>query len=54
MNYFFEHLLKEFALPLQNPVLIFSLMLFIILLSPIVLRKGRNHSENWKRGWKHL
>ena len=39
MNYFFEHLMKEFALPLQNPVLIFSLMLFIILLSPIVLRK---------------
>ena len=39
MNYFFEHLLKEFGLPLQNPVLIFSLMLFIILLSPIVLRK---------------
>ena len=39
MNYFFEHLLKAFHLPLQNPVLIFSLMLFIILLSPIVLRK---------------
>ena len=39
MNYFFEHLLREFGLPLQNPVLIFSLMLFIILLSPIVLRK---------------
>ena len=39
MNYFFEHLLKAFHLPLQNPVLIFSLMLFIILLSPIILRK---------------
>jgi Kef-type K+ transport system membrane component KefB len=39
MNYFFEHLQTAFHLPLQNPVLIFSLMLFIILLSPIILRK---------------
>lgn len=39
MNEFFKHLLGEFDLPLQNPVLIFSLILFIILLSPIVLRK---------------
>lgn len=39
MNYFFEHLLKEFHLPLKNPVLIFSTILFIILLTPIVLRK---------------
>ena len=39
MNYFFEHLLSEFHLPLKNPVLVFSLLLFIILLSPIVLRK---------------
>lgn len=36
---FFKHLLHEFQLPLANPVLIFSLILFIILLSPIVLRK---------------
>lgn len=36
---FFEHLLHEFALPLKNPVLVFSLILFIILLSPIILRK---------------
>jgi Kef-type K+ transport system membrane component KefB len=31
--------LHEFALPLKNPVLVFSLILFIILLSPIILRK---------------
>lgn len=36
---FFDHLLHEFDLPLTNPVLIFSLILFIILLSPILLRK---------------
>lgn len=34
-----EHFIKEFELPLHNSVLIFSLILFIILLSPIVLRK---------------
>jgi Kef-type K+ transport system membrane component KefB/nucleotide-binding universal stress UspA family protein len=36
---FFKHFLQEFTLPLSNPVLIFSLILFIILLSPILLRK---------------
>lgn len=36
---FFEHLFTEFELPLRNPVLIFSLILFIILLSPILLRR---------------
>lgn len=36
---FFRHLLHEFELPLSNPVLIFSLILFIILLSPILLKK---------------
>ncbi|NUM41953.1 MAG: cation:proton antiporter, partial [Leptospiraceae bacterium] len=36
---FFNHLVREFELPLTNPVLIFSLILLIILLSPIVLRK---------------
>lgn len=41
MNYFFAHLLDEFQLPLKNPVLVFSLLLFIILLSPILLRKIR-------------
>lgn len=39
MESFFEHLMKEFHFPLKNPVLIFSTILFIILLSPIVLRK---------------
>src|SRR5690606_11521764 len=39
MTDFFQQLIHEFELPLQNPVLIFSLILFIILLSPILLRK---------------
>src|SRR5690554_5322514 len=39
MTDFFENLAHEFELPLQNPVLIFSLVLFIILLSPIVLKR---------------
>jgi len=39
MNYFLNELIKEFHLPLQNNVLIFSLVLFIILLSPILLRR---------------
>jgi Kef-type K+ transport system membrane component KefB len=39
MNYFFSHLIDAFHLPLRNPVLIFSLILFIILLTPILLRK---------------
>jgi Kef-type K+ transport system membrane component KefB len=41
MNYFFEHFLREMQLPLKNPVLVFSLLLLIILLSPIILRKIR-------------
>jgi Kef-type K+ transport system membrane component KefB len=39
MTDFFNHLIFEFQFPLKNPVLIFSLILFIILLSPIVLKK---------------
>lgn len=39
MTDFFNHLMHEFELPLENPVLVFSLILFIILLSPILLRK---------------
>jgi Kef-type K+ transport system membrane component KefB len=39
MNDFFEHLISKFDLPLNNPVLVFSLILFIILLAPIVLRR---------------
>jgi Kef-type K+ transport system membrane component KefB len=36
---FFEHWKEEFYLPLTNPVLIFSIILLIILLSPLILRK---------------
>lgn len=39
MTDFFRQLMEEFELPLSNPVLIFSLILFIILLSPILLRR---------------
>jgi len=39
MNDFFKHLNHEFQFPLQNPVLIFSLILLIILLSPIILKR---------------
>ncbi len=39
MNDFFSQLIHEFELPLSNPVLIFSLVLFIILLSPILLKR---------------
>lgn len=37
----FEHLAEAFEAPLTNPVLIFALVLFIILLSPILLRSIR-------------
>lgn len=36
-----SHFLGAFKLPLENPVLVFSLILFIILLSPILLRRVR-------------
>ncbi len=36
---FFDHIAHEFERPFQNPVLVFSVILFIILLSPILLRK---------------
>lgn len=39
MDGFFQHLITEFQLPLRNPVLIFSVVLFIILLSPLLLRR---------------
>jgi Kef-type K+ transport system membrane component KefB len=39
MDAFFQHLFEEFKIPLSNPVLIFSLVLFIILLSPVLLRR---------------
>ncbi|MFN9324049.1 MAG: hypothetical protein ACK6A5_01535, partial [Flavobacteriales bacterium] len=38
---FFQHLAHEFALPLQNPVLVFCVALFIILLAPLILRQLR-------------
>lgn len=39
MTEFFDHLMKGFQLPLQDNILMFSLILLIILLSPIVLKK---------------
>ncbi len=39
MKPYYEQILQEFHLPLTNPVLVFSLVLFIILLSPILLRR---------------
>lgn len=39
MNKFFELLQHEFHLPLENPVLVFALILLIILVSPIALRR---------------
>jgi len=35
----FQNITQEFILPLNNPVLVFSLILFVILLAPIFLRK---------------
>lgn len=37
----FRHLLDKFRLPLEDSIIIFSLLLFVILLSPIVLRRIR-------------
>lgn len=39
MDGFFNELAHKFDLPLSNPVLVFSLLLFIVLLSPILLRR---------------
>jgi Kef-type K+ transport system membrane component KefB/nucleotide-binding universal stress UspA family protein len=39
MKEYLSHFLHEFQLPLQNPVLVFSLILAIILLAPILLKK---------------
>jgi Kef-type K+ transport system membrane component KefB len=36
---FIDQIAHEFERPFQNPVLVFSVILFIILLSPIILRK---------------
>lgn len=37
MGEFFNHFLESFQVPLENPILVFSLILMIILLSPILL-----------------
>lgn len=39
MNEFLEHIRHEFELPLGNPVQVFFLILFIILVAPILLRR---------------
>jgi Kef-type K+ transport system membrane component KefB/nucleotide-binding universal stress UspA family protein len=39
MLYFFSQLEHQFILPLSNPILIFSLILLIILFSPILLKR---------------
>jgi Kef-type K+ transport system membrane component KefB/nucleotide-binding universal stress UspA family protein len=39
MEPYYQQLLQEFHLPLTNPVLVFSLVLFIILLAPIVFKR---------------
>jgi len=36
---FFDHIIHEFELPLKSPVLIFSLILLIILLAPLLLKR---------------
>jgi Kef-type K+ transport system membrane component KefB len=41
MDEFLEHVMHEFHLPLTNPVLVFALILFIILLAPILLQRMR-------------
>ncbi|MEJ7646361.1 MAG: cation:proton antiporter [Chryseolinea sp.] len=41
MSEFTERLLEEFRTPFQNSVLIFSVILFIILLAPIILKRLR-------------
>jgi len=39
MESYYHQFLEEFRLPLTNPVLVFSLVLFIILLAPIVSKR---------------
>lgn len=36
---FFDHLISEFQFPLKNPILIFSVILLIILFSPLILKR---------------
>jgi len=39
MSEFFNQFLHQFKLPLSNPVLVFSLLLFIILVAPIIFKR---------------
>lgn len=39
MRPYYDQLFQEFHLPLTNPVLVFSLVLFIILLSPVLMKR---------------
>lgn len=39
MESYYHNFLEEFHLPLTNPVLVFSLVLFVILLAPIVFKR---------------
>ena len=41
MDIIINQLIEEFQLPLRSPILIFSLILFIILLAPVVLQRIR-------------
>ncbi|MEO8934513.1 MAG: cation:proton antiporter, partial [Xanthomarina sp.] len=41
MEVILNQLVEQFQLPLKNPVLIFSLILFIILLAPVLLQRIR-------------
>ncbi len=41
METFRDHLNTQFQLPLQNPVLVFALILLIILIAPIIFRRFR-------------
>ena len=47
MREYLEHLERHFLLPLDNPVLIFSLILVIILVAPILLNKIRIPGIIW-------
>jgi Kef-type K+ transport system membrane component KefB len=39
MDYFIKHLLQELQTPITNPVLVFAIILFVILLAPILLKR---------------
>ena len=46
-NRFFEHIAHEFERPFQNPVLVFAVVLFIILLSPHSFKKIKDTRNHW-------